>query len=128
VKFLVDIPLSPRIAEWLVERGHEADHASFRNLSRADDRALLELGRGEGRIILTADLDYPRLLATTLAGSPGIILFRGGDFNEQEAILGLERMFSSVSPDQLASSIIVIERQRIRRRPLPISQSSDNPE
>jgi len=33
----------------------------------------------EVRTVVTADLDYPRLLALAGAAGPGRILFRGGD-------------------------------------------------
>jgi predicted nuclease of predicted toxin-antitoxin system len=51
---------------------------------RATDRALLELARREERIIITADLDFPRLLALSAAKGPGLILFRGGNYSDAE--------------------------------------------
>lgn len=42
MKFLVDMPLSPALADWLVERGHDAVHALSVGLERAPDESILE--------------------------------------------------------------------------------------
>jgi predicted nuclease of predicted toxin-antitoxin system len=34
----------------------------------------------EDRVIVTADLDYPRLLAVADAARPSVVLFRGGNW------------------------------------------------
>ena len=38
------------------------------------------------RVVVTADLDFPRLLATVGASGPGLILLRGGDYSESESV------------------------------------------
>lgn len=125
MKFLVDMPLSPGMASWLAELGHDATHASTLGLASAPDSALMELARREDRVIITADLDYPRLLALTETEGPGLILFRGGNYSEQEAIDRLGRVLESVLPEELPASIVVVEKERIRRRRLPISPPSE---
>jgi predicted nuclease of predicted toxin-antitoxin system len=105
---------------WFAERGHDAVHAAGIGLAVEADSAILERGRNEGRVIVTADLDYPRLLALSGAKGPGVILFRGGDFSGEECIEGLARAFSAIPEEELLSSIIVIEPNRVRRRRLPI--------
>ena len=114
------MPLSPVLAQWLTDKGHEGSHASQRALERADDETILRLAREEGAVVLTADLDYPRLLAMAGRDGPGILLFRGGDWREKEILERLERTLAIVSEDELAHSIIVIDRSRIRRRRLPL--------
>jgi predicted nuclease of predicted toxin-antitoxin system len=120
VKFLIDMPLSPGLVPWLVQQGHEAVHAIERGLARAPDEAILDCARKEGSVIITADLDYPRLLALTQSGDPGLILLRGGDYNEEEAIEHLRQALKIVPADELPNSIVVIEKGRIRRRRLLI--------
>ena len=68
VKFLVDMPLPPALAHWLAAQGHDAVHASAMGLDRSTDREILTRSRQETRTVVTADLDYPRLLALTAAG------------------------------------------------------------
>jgi predicted nuclease of predicted toxin-antitoxin system len=120
VKFLIDMPLPPNLASWLVRQGHDAVHALERGLSRASDEVILEHARDEQRVVVTADLDYPRLLALTQAKGPGLILFRGGNYSEQETVNRLGRSLEMIPSEELPNSIVVIERGRIRRRRLPL--------
>lgn len=41
MKFLIDMPLSPGIARWLVEHGYNAVHAFEIGLDRASDTVIL---------------------------------------------------------------------------------------
>ena len=120
MKFLIDMALSPQLALWLSGQGHDAVHARDLELNRAPDSEIVEIARNEGRIVITADLDYPRILALTRAEKPGLILFRGGNYSQSEAIERLARALELVPSEELESSIIVIEKDRIRRRRLPL--------
>jgi len=114
------MPLSPEVAVWLLQQGHDAIHAFQAGLDDSSDEAILEYARNEQRVVVTADLDYPRLLALMKAERPGLILFRGGNYREQEAIGRLTRAFEMIPIEELPTSIIVIEKGRIRRRHLPL--------
>lgn len=120
MRFLVDMPLSPRLCTWLTERGHDAIHASTMGLNTAPDDVLLERARHEDRIVITADLDFPRILAQSQANAPGVILFREGDYSHQETVERLMRLFEIIPAQELATSVVVIEKTRIRRRRLPL--------
>ena len=61
------MPLSPELAVWLVRQGHDAVHALEAGLDRVPDEVILEHSRDEQRIVVTADLDYPSLLAMAQA-------------------------------------------------------------
>jgi predicted nuclease of predicted toxin-antitoxin system len=54
VRFLVDMPVTPRAVEFLAGRGHEAVHASTIGLSEASDTLILERARAEDRVVVTA--------------------------------------------------------------------------
>jgi predicted nuclease of predicted toxin-antitoxin system len=120
MKFLIDMPLSPALARWLRTEGHDAVHASDRGMHQSPDSELLDLALREGRVIITADLDFPRLLAALRTAGPGLILLRGGNFSEVESLGCLQRVLASVEPDELGRSIVVVDQERIRRRGLPV--------
>jgi predicted nuclease of predicted toxin-antitoxin system len=124
MKFLVDMPLSPGLARWLVESGHDAVHAADLGLEAAPDSVIVERARDEQRVILTADLDYPRMLALTHSPGPGLILFRGGNFAEPESRRRLARVLEVIPPAELSHSLVVVEKDRIRRRRLPLELGS----
>jgi len=114
------MPLSPSLAAWLSQQGHDAVHATDLGLHAAPDTDIVVHARREGRIIITADLDYPRLLALARASEPSLILFRGGDWSEQEARDRLARILQRISEADITQSILTIDRNRVRRRRLPI--------
>ncbi len=120
MRFLVDMALSPALADWLLQRGHDAVHASAIGLACAPDPDIIERARGEHRVIITADLDYPRLLALAHSEQPGLILFRGGNYNDREVIERLAHALELTREDDLQTSLITIERWRIRKRRFPI--------
>lgn len=69
--------------------------------------------------MVTADLDYPRLLAAQRAGDPGVILFRGGSYSDKQMLSLLDRVLAQSDPNALAKSITVVDQTRIRQRRLP---------
>jgi predicted nuclease of predicted toxin-antitoxin system len=120
VKFLVDMPLSPDLACWLRGEGHDAVHAGDLSLHRSPDEMILAVAKDQNRVVITADLDFPRLLATIGAAGPGLILLRGGNYTESQSVECVRRVLMSIAQDELLQSIVVVDRDRVRRRWLPI--------
>ncbi len=118
--FLIDMPLSPELADWLSANGHDAIHASLVALSEASDLEIVQRAVAEQRTIITADLDFTRLFAVLESEGHGLVLFRGGDYTETECIERLNRALKVLPASAFSDSVIVIEKHRIRRRPLPI--------
>ena len=120
MNFLVDMPVSYQLAAWLNKNGHHAVHASEIGLHMAKDKDLAELAKKQNRVIITAGLDFPQLLALSHAADPGIILFRGGSYNDQEMLSLLKRVLERQPAEKLLHAITVVDKTRIRRCPLPI--------
>jgi len=116
------MPVTPDAVAHLQVAGYEAVHASAIGLASAEDSKILDVALAEGRIVVTADLDYPRLLALQKSRGPGIILFRGGSYSDEEMLDLLDRVLAQPDLPGLLSSITVVERSRIRRRRLPLEE------
>lgn len=121
MRFLLDNPVSPRIAEVLRRAGHDAVHVRDYGLQAADDATILDRASQEQRIVITADTDFGFLLARRKTRKPSILLFHHSFPHrpmEQTKIL-LENL-----PELTAAleqgSLIVLEDRRIRIRALPI--------
>ena len=117
----VDMPLPPALTRWLAAQGHDAVHADAVGLGRATDRGILTRARQEARTVVTADLDYPRLLALTEAEGPSLILFRGGDWSEPDVTARMQQILHVMGEGEITRSIVVADRTRVRRRRLPIT-------
>jgi predicted nuclease of predicted toxin-antitoxin system len=120
VKFLVDMALSPDLTHWLRTGGHDAVHASDIEMHRATDTEIMARAKAEGRTVVTADLDFPQLLAMSRAIEPSVILFRDGNWSDREVIARMGEVLTALPADDIAQSIVVVERDRIRRRRLPL--------
>ena len=71
MRALLDMPVSASLLEVLRAHGHTGMHAHQIGKGTATDGELLELARREGCVVITADLDFPRLLVLTMADGPG---------------------------------------------------------
>ena len=115
------MPLAPALADWLATRGHDAVHASNIALAFAQDATVLSVASREERVLVTADLDYARLLVLGRFQGPGLVLFRGGNYSEQEVRGLLGRALQVIPESELPYTIVVRDKTRIRRRRLPIT-------
>jgi predicted nuclease of predicted toxin-antitoxin system len=122
MNFLLDMPVSPTLLDVLHAHGHTGVHAHQIGQDRAADADLLDLARREDRIVITADLDFPRLLALSSASQPGVILFRGGNYSDREMQSLLERVLKTVPAETLTKSMCVVDRRRIRIASLPLAR------
>ncbi len=123
MKFLLDMPVSATLLDVLESYGHEGVHAHQIGKSRATDRELLDIARREDRVIITADLDFPRLLALSSASGPGLILFRGGNYSDVEMCDLLEIVLKEVTLGTLEISVCVVDKKRIRVTQLPLTRN-----
>jgi len=120
MKFLLDMPVHQETAAWLNGLGHDAVHARDIGLSQAGDDRILQKALQEGRIVLTMDLDFPRLLSLGSHEGPGVILIRLERPRPSEIHQRLETLFGSIHAEDLFHAITVIEETRIRIRKLPV--------
>jgi predicted nuclease of predicted toxin-antitoxin system len=115
------MPVTPQAVAHLLAKGHDAVHAFAVGLGAKPDSEIIDWAYAEDRIVITADLDYPRLLALLKADRPGVILFRGGSYSDTEMLALLDRVLAQSEAPTLGSSITVVDQHRIRRRSLPLS-------
>lgn len=122
MSFLIDMPISPEVSRWLKEKGYDAVHAADIGLHKTPDKEIIETAKKQKRIIITADLDYPQILALSGASSPGIILFRGGNYSDSEMLSLISRVLEKFTEAELVDAISVVDKHRIRRIKLPINR------
>ena len=58
MRFLVDMALSPELAQWLCGEGHDAMHAKALSMGRSSDLEILQFANVDERVVVTADLDF----------------------------------------------------------------------
>jgi predicted nuclease of predicted toxin-antitoxin system len=121
LRFLVDENLSERVAELLVENGHDAIHVRAIGLATADDEVVLARAEAEGRVLVSADTDFGALLAGAGMRARSVILLRLATQRRawSRAALLLANL-PQVEADLDAGALVVIEAGRVRSRRLPL--------
>ena len=118
------MPLSLSLAAWLRDQGHDAVHAAELGLAAVADSIIVARAKEDNRTIVTADLDYPRLLALMQERDSSLILFRDGNWSEAEVLTRMGEILRGMTAADLTQSIIVVEHGRVRRRRLPVGPGS----
>lgn len=126
MRFLVDMALSPSLAQWLSDAGRDTVHAAELGMHRAPDFDILSRAKSEQRTVITADLDYPRLLALSRDVEPSVIVFRDGNWGEAEIIVRMEEVLNLLSEQEISTSIITVEKERVRRCALPLKRAANS--
>ena len=76
MKFLADMGISQSSVNWLRQNGNDVIHLREEGLHRATDAEIVEKATRERRAILTCDLDFGDLMATSGELCPSIIILR----------------------------------------------------
>lgn len=86
----------------------------------APDEEIVRLAAAEGRIVITMDMDFPRIVALQRLKAPGILLIRLSFATPDHVHERLEAAFRAIPESDLAGSITVLEENRIRLHRLPL--------
>jgi predicted nuclease of predicted toxin-antitoxin system len=121
MRFLVDNPVSPKLAEALRKAGHDAVHVQDYGMQADSDVMIVERAFMEQRIVITADTDFGLIMARRQTRKPSVVLFHHS-FPHRPAVQAhvlIENLPELVSALE-QGSLIVLENQRVRIRSLPI--------
>lgn len=114
--------LARSTARFLDALGHDAIHLRDLGLERADDEAVVTMAFSEGRIVLTHDLDFGRIVALGRGRVSSVVTFRLGDMRPTEVNRWLQVVIERFSADLEAGALITVGDRGIRVRRLPISR------
>ena len=113
--------LSPMWVQALRDAGYEAVHWSDIGPPAAPDTEILLWARTNGHVVLTSDLDFTAILASTHGMVPSVVQLRAQDLLPSvigPVTLSALRQFAE---DLAAGSLLSVDplRARVRRLPLP---------
>jgi len=121
VRFLVDMNLSPAIADGLRSLRIDAVHVRDVGLGRASDEEIFRFAATERRIIVTADLDFADIVAASRTVIVSVILLRLRNAVPSRGLARLQAVLSLAAEPLSAGAIVIVYEDRIRIRPLPIA-------
>ena len=121
MRLLIDNALSPIICQELLDADHDTIHVRDVGMAAASDDDIFDYAERESRIIISADTDFATILALRRATSPSFVLLRGDIERRPRAQAKLlKELLPQLEEPLIAGAVIVITRDRIRIRTLPI--------
>jgi len=120
VRFLLDMGLARSTADFLLKQGYDTVHLREQGLQRLDDRGIVAKARLEGRVILTHDLDFGRIVALSQSRLPSVITFRLSDMQPRQVNRYLAEVLNRFAEQLESGTLVSVNEQAIRVRALPI--------
>ena len=120
MKFLADMGISPVTVQFLREQGYDAVHLSDFRLHRLPDPEIIAKARKENRIILTHDLDFGLLMASSKSSLPSVVLFRLADMRPANVNLFMTHILQQHQEPLQEGALLSVNEKQIRVRSLPI--------
>ena len=126
MKILVDMNLSPRWVTALQAVGIEARHWSTVGAPNAPDEDVLSWTTANGFVLLTHDLDFGAILASSGADTPSVIQIRTQDLRPEVLAGRVASTLAQVAQALADGALVTIEpaRERVRILPLRPERSS----
>jgi predicted nuclease of predicted toxin-antitoxin system len=116
----LDENLSSYLKPALISLQHDVSTAADQDLLSQPDTAIAAAANGEGRTLLTLDLEFADLRKYPPGSHPGIILFRPRSFGPLAVNRFVEEFVRGANLEMFAGCVAVVEpaRVRVRRPPL----------
>ncbi|WEK03579.1 MAG: DUF5615 family PIN-like protein [Candidatus Devosia phytovorans] len=122
MRFIVDMNMSAKWVLALQQAGYDARHWSSIGSSKAPDSDIAAMARAEDAIVLTRDLDFSAIVATTHLEKPSVIHLRDKDRFDEATVARLLMTIKAFETLLRSGAILTIAGNRARIRPLPVSE------
>ncbi len=119
MKLLLDMNLPPSWCAVLQSRGHEAVHWSTQGDPRATDLQIMEFAATRKYVVVTYDLDFGALLASTHATQPSVVLIRAANVAAPTVEALLIAALNASADELTRGAIVTVEEAGRRVRSLP---------
>jgi predicted nuclease of predicted toxin-antitoxin system len=123
VKIVIDMNLGKDWIACLEAEGHIAVHWSSVGRPGDDDSEIMQWASINEHAVMTADLDFGKLLASTNAAWPSVIQLRTPNTPPSYSGRLVLEALRQASYEIEVGSLVTIEADRFRVRPLPIKSA-----
>ena len=120
IAVLLDQGLPHTAAGLLREIGWDVQHVSERGMSQAEDVAIIEVARQEGRVVVTLDADFHALLAVSGAQGPSVLRIRMEGLKADRVASLIEQVFAVAGNALALGAMVTVLDGKIRIKHLPI--------
>jgi predicted nuclease of predicted toxin-antitoxin system len=125
MKVLIDMNLSPGLAAVISRAGHEAVHWSEVGDPSATDHEIMAFARENDYIVLTNDLDFGAILASTQGVKPSVVQVRADDVRPGAIGQAVIDTLRQASAELHSGALVTLDAGRTRIRVLPFPSRSE---
>ena len=127
MKILIDMNLSPAWVSAIEDAGVEAVHWSTIGAPSAPDREIMAWAKAKGHVVLTHDLDFGAILASTGADAPSVVQLRAQDITPGYCAPFVMPALVRFSPQLASGALLSVDARRARVRLLPLRGDEAQP-
>lgn len=113
---LLDMNIPVSVGEWLRSQQHDAVHVRERGGARWTDHEVFAVAAGEGRVVVTFDLDFGEIMGSAGQQSHGVPLLRLRRIRSAHLRQRLELALVQAGAALEAGAIVIVEDARFRIR------------
>ena len=118
MKVKLDENLPTELADLLSAGGHDVHTVPGESLAGRDDGTICRAAAGEGRLLLTQDLDFSDVRQFAPGTHPGLVIVRLRDPSRKRLVARLRQVLATESVESWAGCFVVISDHKLRvRRP-----------
>jgi predicted nuclease of predicted toxin-antitoxin system len=125
MKFIVDMNLSPLWREFLEAQGWSACHWSELGSPTALDTEILARASQDNATVLTQDLDFGEILASSAADGPSVVVIRGHDVLPKVIGAIVAQACFEHQSRLRSGALMILDSIRARIRLLPLGTRGD---
>src|SRR5437870_5472649 len=111
------------VVTWLRDKGYDAVHLREEGLQRLPNGEIFTKAVGEGRVILTFDLDFGEIAALARGRMVSVIVFRLHNTRTPHVIERLAAVLADCSSALEKGAVVSVEEGRHRVRAVPIGRA-----
>lgn len=120
MRFLADMGVSMSVVDWLRAQQHDVVHLRDEGLQRLPNGLIFTKAHSERRTVITFDLDFGEILASSKDSQTSVVLFRLNNTASQFVIQRLAAVLGEAQEALEQGAIVVVEDGRYRVRRLPL--------
>lgn len=119
MRFLIDMNLSPWLAQRLRSEGHDAIHVVDIDYAEIADSEIFKYAAADNRTVVTFDLDFGDIAGSVPHSSAGVALFRVRTVDREFLWRRLQAAIAAAGDVMESGALVIIEDARLRIRRMP---------
>ena len=116
MRFKIDENLPVEVKARLVAHGHDAHTVHDEELTGSQDPVIYQVAQGEGRVLVTLDLDFSDIRTYVPSESKGVIILRMASQDKNSILQTIDRVIPLLLSEKIEGRLWIVSGDRVRIR------------